>query len=37
MKNVPLAMKLFFVLPATFAMPMLTIKLVTGAKNPINV
>lgn len=30
-------MKLFFVLPATFAIPMLTIKLVTGAKKPINV
>jgi hypothetical protein len=31
------AIKLFLLFPATFAIPTLTIRLVTGAKNPISV
>lgn len=35
--NVDEAMNDFLVLPATLAIPMLTIRLVTGAKKPIRV
>ena len=37
MTKVAPAMKLFLEFPVTFAIPMLTIKLVTGAKKPIKV
>ena len=33
--NIAAAVQLFFVAPATFAMPMLMIRLTTGPKNPM--